>query len=126
MRSTDALAAIECDGKDRSRSPLVCWSCTSLHKLSHEQSEEFFERVERALPTYFPEMNMDRVAFGHFELWEESTPNSAWLEKRLKEMLVFGNEMGLTIDGWSYEPLDRAKGSWIPQAWAYDDDEESN
>ena len=122
--SSDALAAISASGREPSDADRVCWHFRSLDEVADGQSAEFYDHVEALLPKQIAQIEMERMVFGSFELWEKSFPTADWLKQRLAQFRTFGVETGTCPEGWSYEPSDRQKG-WIPQAWA-DDNESSN
>lgn len=120
--STAKLEALRESGRSSTEADHICWHCRSLNLVSDDASAEFYDEIERTLPKYLPPMELTRIAFGSFELWEHAFPTTSWLAERLKQFRAFAERTGSCPEGWSYEPTDRTLG-YIPQAWA--DDEES-
>jgi hypothetical protein len=115
--STATLEALRESGRSTTEADLTCWHCRSLNLVSDDESAEFYDQIERALPTYLPTMALTRIAFGFFELWERALPTTSWLTERLEQFQVFAEQTGSCPEGWSYEPTDRSPG-YILQAWA--------
>lgn len=118
--SSEALSLIAKSGRKLSKTDRVCWHLRPLGNPD-EEDDEYFDRIQQALSDDFPEMTLTWAGLGSFELWEVALPERNWLHERLGQLREFCGKTDTCPEGWSYEPTDRLT-SWIPQAWA--DDEE--
>ena len=87
--------------------------CTVWHFLPFTNEDEddlnlsssYWSKIRFEANRRFPTAITDVIGFHcGVEILEEVAPTLRWLRARMHQMVEFGDAVGLSLQGWSYEP----------------------